>query len=161
MVASYTALTSTLLLVAFCGYTFAVEVDSVGSRHAEKATPVDLDDQQGTGKLYFTGPGYTINLIPQAILLGLLSFLAVYFLGLDLFGSGGTAPSGYGAPSVGYGAPEPSYGAPAPSYSAPSSGYDAPSSSYTASGRYYDTYSQANADSLNNYDDARRKRSAF
>ena len=34
----------------------------------------DLDDDQGSGKLYFTGPGYTINLIPQALLLGLLSF---------------------------------------------------------------------------------------
>jgi len=160
MVASYTALTSAIVLVAFCGFTFAVEVDNVGTRHEAKET-ADLDDVQGTGKLYFTGPGYTINLIPQAILLGLLSFLAVYFLGLDLFGTGGTAPSGYGAPSVGYGAPEPSYGAPAASYSAPSSGYDAPASSYTASGRYYDTYSQANADSLNNYEDARKKRSAF
>jgi len=158
--ASYTALTSAILLVAFCGYTFAVEVDSVGPRHENKES-VALDDDQGTGKLYFTGPGYTINLIPQAILLGLLSFLAVYFLGLDLFGSGGTAPSGYGAPSVGYGAPEPSYGAPAPSYSAPASGYDAPSSSYTASGRYYETYPNANGDSLNNYEDSRRKRSAF
>lgn len=119
---------------------------------------VSLDDEQGSGKLYFTGPGYTINLIPQAILLGLLSFLAVYFLGLDLFGTGSTG-SGYGAPAVGYGAPEPSYGPPAPSYSAPAS-YDAPSSSYSASGRYYDTYNQANADGLA-YDDARKKRSAF
>jgi len=132
----------------------------MGSRHSVDAkADTELDDDQGSGKLYFTGPGYTINLIPQALLLGLLSFLAVYFLGLDLFGTGSTAPTGYGAPA--YGAPEPSYGAPAPSYSAPSTGYDAPSSSYSASGRYYDTYSQANADSLSGYDDARRKRSAF
>jgi len=152
------ASTSTLLLVLFCGYAFAAE-DVMGSRSSAKAE-TQLDDNQGSGKLYFTGPGYTINLIPQAILLGLLSFLAVYFLGLDLFGTGGdTAPSGYGAPS--YGAPEPTYGAPAPSYSAPSSGYDAPSSSYSASGRYYDTNNQAGYESLNGYDDARRKRSAF
>ena len=38
--------------------------------------------EQGEGRLYFTGPGYTINLIPQAILLGILAFLAVYFLGI-------------------------------------------------------------------------------
>jgi hypothetical protein len=111
---------------------------------------------QEEGRLYFTGPGYTINLIPQAILLGLLSFLAVYFLGLDLFGS--STGTGYTAPSVGYGAPEPAYGAPAPAYSAPASGYDAPASSYSASGRYYDTYNQAQE---LNYDDARKKRSAF
>lgn len=134
----------------------ALADDSIGSRQE-----AELSDEQGTGKLYFTGPGYTINLIPQAILLGLLSFLAVYFLGLDLFGTGtATGGSGYGAPAVGYGAPEPSYGAPAPSYSAPAAGYDAPASSYSASGRYYDTYSQANADGLA-YDDARKKRSAF
>lgn len=134
--------------VLFAGQAFALE---------EQA----LDDEQGSGKLYFTGPGYTINLIPQAILLGLLSFLAVYFLGLDLFGTGGATGggSGYGAPAVGYGAPEPSYGPPAPSYSAPAS-YDAPSSSYSASGRYYDTYNNGQADALA-YDDARKKRSAF
>jgi len=148
-----------LLVVLCCGYATALE-EVMGSRHPVDAkADTELDDDQGSGKLYFTGPGYTINLIPQALLLGLLSFLAVYFLGLDLFGTGSTAPTGYGAPA--YGAPEPSYGAPAPSYSAPSTGYDAPSSSYSASGRYYDTYSQANADSLSGYDDARRKRSAF
>jgi len=125
---------SALLVILFCGYAFAVEV--------EENTNVD----EGTGKLYFTGPGYTINLIPQAILLGLLSFLAVYFLGLDLFGTGGTATSGYGAP-------EPSYGAPAPSYSAPATGYDAPSSSYA--------YNRYDTDAYNSYDDARKKRSAF
>lgn len=157
------ALRSSLLVLCCAAATLALEVsqdDAVGTRHpVEKDTQL-LDNNQGEGKLYFTGPGYTINLIPQAILLGVLSFLAVYFLGLDLFGSN-TAPSGYGAPSVGYGAPEPSYGAPAPAYGAPASGYDAPASGYTASGRYYDTYAQANADTLNNYDDARKRRSAF
>jgi hypothetical protein len=114
------------------------------------------------GRLYFTGPGYTINLIPQAILLGLLSFLAVYFLGLDLFGTSATGGgSGYGAPAVGYGAPEAGYGAPAASYSAPAAGYDAPSSSYSAAGRYYDTYANGGADASLSYDDSRKKRSAF
>ncbi len=42
-------------------------------------TAVDAKEE---GRLYFTGPGYTINLIPQAILLGILAFLAVYFLGI-------------------------------------------------------------------------------
>jgi len=146
-----------LVFVLYCGYSLAVEVDAVGSRHAE-TQKAELSDDQGDQRLYFTGPGYTINLIPQALLLGLLSFLAVYFLGLDLFGSS-TGGGEYGAPSVGYGAPEPSYGAPAGGYSAPaSSGYDAPASSYTASGRYYDTYNQAEGAS---FDETRRKRSAF
>jgi len=94
-------------------------------------------------------------------LLSVPFLVAVYFLGLDLFGSSNT--SGYGAPSAGYGAPAASYGAPAasygapeasygapapsyaapapsyaaPSYAAPAAGYDAPSSGYTAAGRYY------------------------
>merc|ERR1719150_2963042 len=117
----------------------------MGSRKNQKES--ELSDDQGDQRLYFTGPGYTINLIPQALLLGLLSFLAVYFLGLDLFGTSSTG-DGYGAPSVGYGAPAPSYGA-------PSTGYDAPSSGYSASGRYYDTYPQGNGDAF--ADDSRRK----
>jgi len=151
---------NSLLVLLMAGCALAVEVeDVVGSRNNEKAS--ELVEEAGDGKLYFTGPGYTINLIPQALLLGLLSFLAVYFLGLDLFGTSTTSTGSYGAPT-GYGAPEPSYGAPSPSYGAPSTGYDAPSSSYSASGRYYDTYSQASADSLNGYEnDSRRKRSSF
>lgn len=35
---------------------------------------VDEDEENGQGKLYFTGTGYTINLIPQAIILGVLAF---------------------------------------------------------------------------------------
>jgi hypothetical protein len=127
-----------LCFVLFAGQAFAVEVADV----AEKEE----------GRLYFTGPGYTINLIPQAILLGLLSFLAVYFLGIDLFGAGATA-SGVS----GYDAPEPSYSPPAPSYSAPAASYDAPAASYSAAGRYYDTYNQEQAQ----YEEARKKRSAF
>merc|ERR1712168_1538887 len=89
---------------------------------------------QDEGRLYFTGPGYTINLIPQAILLGLLSFLAVYFLGIDLFGTGATAgASGYGAPQA---------------YGAPAEGYDAPA-------RYYDTY---DTQDQYNYDTEARKK---
>ncbi len=88
--------------------------------------------------------------------------MAVYFLGLDLFGTSATGgASGYGAPAVGYGAPEAAYGAPAASYSAPASGYDAPASSYSASGRYYDTYANGAQDASLSYDDARKKRSAF
>ena len=62
-----------LCFVLFAGQAFAADTAVEG---------------QEEGRLYFTGPGYTINLIPQAILLGLLSFLAVYFLGIDLFGTG-------------------------------------------------------------------------
>lgn len=130
----------------------AVALETVGTRHGAESS--ELLDDASEGKLYFTGPGYTINLIPQALLLGLLSFLAVYFLGLDLFGSGSTSGSGYGAPATGYGAPEASYGAPAASYSAPAGGYDAPAAGYSASGRYYDTEAL-------NYEDSRKKRSSF
>ena len=107
---------SVICFVLFAGQALALETAA-------------LSDEQGTGKLYFTGPGYTINLIPQAILLGLLSFLAVYFLGIDLGGGAAEVPSGYGAP-------EPSYGAPAPSYSSPDA---------SAAGRYYETYDNSQA----------------
>ena len=33
-----------------------------------------------TGKLYFTGTGYTVNLIPHAIILGLLTFGKKFFI---------------------------------------------------------------------------------
>jgi len=131
--------TAALCFVLFAGQAMALETE--------------LSDDQGSGKLYFTGPGYTINLIPQAILLGLLSFLAVYFLGLDLFGGAATAPAtGYGAPAVGYGAPE-------PSYSAPAASYDAPAPAYSAAGRYYDTYDNTQAGAYE--EAARKKRSSF
>lgn len=133
-----------LCLVLLAGQAYALETEVEGAEE---------------GRLYFTGPGYTINLIPQAILLGLLSFLAVYFLGLDLFGTTGATATGYTAPAQGYA--EPTYNAPAPSYSAPAAGYDAPSSSYSAAGRYYDTYANGAQDAGVNYDDARKKRSTF
>ncbi|XP_023324934.1 uncharacterized protein LOC111698750 [Eurytemora carolleeae] len=161
--------TSILVLVLYCGQSIAaleVAAGPPGLRNDIQNTEV-LSDEQGTGKLYFTGPGYTINLIPQAILLGILAAIAAFFLGLDLFGSNSASTSGYGAPSVGYGAPEPSYGAPvasygapAASYGAPSAGYDAPSSGYTASARQFD-YAKSNAN-LDQYDTlSRRKRSSF
>lgn len=107
-----------------------------------------------TGKIYFSGTGYTINLIPHVIILGLglLAFLFLY--GGDLSGASsdtsasygapdtgyGAPATGYGAPSTGYGAPSPSYDAPAPSYAAPSPGYAAPATVYAALSRYYDPY---------------------
>ena len=130
--------TAALCFVLFAGQALALETQEVSD--------------EGTGKLYFTGPGYTINLIPQAILLGLLSFLAVYFLGLDLFG-------GSTAPATGYGAPAETYGAPAAEYGAPAAGYSAPASSYSAAGRYYDTYDQGQAGAYE--ETARKKRSSF
>ncbi len=39
---------------------------------------MDEDEENGEGKLYFTGTGYTINLIPQAIILGVLAFRKSY-----------------------------------------------------------------------------------
>jgi hypothetical protein len=172
-----------LLLAGLCVGAWANQADKSQTSLVGKEF-MDDDEENGEGKLYFTGTGYTINLIPQAIILGVLAFLAVYFLGLDLFGSN-TQTSGYGAPTAGYGAPAASYGAPAasygapeasygapapsyaapapsyaaPSYAAPAAGYDAPSSGYTAAGRYY-----AAADGLgSSFDDAaaRRKRSSF
>ena len=32
-----------------------------------------VDESIGSGKIYFTGTGYTVNLIPHAIVLGLLA----------------------------------------------------------------------------------------
>jgi len=84
--------------------------------------------------------------------------VAVYFLGLDLFGT--AAPTATGG-SYGYEAPA-TYQEPAQTYNAPANSYDAPSPSYSASaaGRYYDTY---DANQANTYEDAegRKKRSAF
>merc|ERR1712123_18204 len=85
-----------------------------------------LKADEGTGKIYFTGPGYTVNLIPHALVLGLLGLALVILYGDSLLGS-----TTSDAVATGYGAPEPSYGAPAPSYDAPSTGYN-------AANRYYD-----------------------
>jgi hypothetical protein len=142
------------------------EADTVGSRR-----PVDLqkanaalkqtDEDIGSGKLYFTGTGYTVNLIPHALVLGLLTFALIFLYGDSLFGSttdasgygapatgyGAPAPS-YGAPEPAYGAPEPSYAAPAPSYSAPAPSYGAPATGYNAANRYYDPYAANAASAL-------------
>merc|ERR1711994_401925 len=103
---------------------------------------------RGRRKLYFTGTGYTVNLIPHAIVLGLLALGVVFLFGDSLFGAD-ISGSGYGAPAVGYGAPEAAYGAPAQSYSAPAPSYAAaPATGYDAANRYYDTYAQQAASGL-------------
>merc|ERR1719347_2058130 len=88
-----------------------------------------LKSDEGTGKLYFTGPGYTINLINHVLYLGLLGFALIYLYGDRMLGTDAAeaaAPStDYGAPEADYGAPSPSYTAPAPSYLPPSTSYDA------------------------------------
>jgi len=150
-----------LLCVLVAASCVAAEKDSIGARKGsdEKA----LKEVEGQGKIFFTGPGYTVNLIPHAIVLGLLGFALIFLYGDSLFGSStGTdaVGTGYGAPATGYGAPAESYGAPAPSYSAPevdaygspkapaygapSPSYSAPSTGYNAANRYYDPYA-ANA----------------
>jgi len=130
--------------------------EEMGSRHPvdlQKAVAEDteLKTDLETGKLYFTGTGYTVNLIPHALILGLLTFGIIFLYGDALFGStddvstsGYGAPSAYGAPAPSYGAPAATYDAPAPSYSAPAPAYGAPSSAYSAAQRYYDPYA-ANA----------------
>jgi len=95
-----------LCFVLFAGQAFAADTAVEG---------------QEEGRLYFTGPGYTINLIPQAILLGILAFLAVYFLGIGE--PAAAVESGYGAPAAEYGAP----------------------SAYSAANRYYETYENSQA----------------
>jgi len=133
-----------LLCVLVAASCVAAEKDSIGARKGseEKA----LKEVEGQGKIFFTGPGYTVNLIPHAIVLGLLGFALIFLYGDSLFGSSTTdaVGTGYGAPATGYGAPSESYGAPAPSYSAPSPSYSAPSTGYNAANRYYDPYA-ANA----------------
>merc|ERR1719471_315826 len=137
---------TSLLLLVIC-LTVRAE-DSIGSRTAVDTKQADsefreLDKEIETGKLYFTGTGYTVNLIPHAIVLGLLTFAVIFLYGDSLFGTEDI--SGYGAPSTGYGAPEASYGAPAASYGAPAPSYGAPS--YAAQ-RYYDPYAANAASSL-------------
>merc|ERR1711892_911725 len=100
----------------------------------EESTALKADE--GAGRIYFTGPGYTVNLIPHALVLGLLGLGLIFLYGNSIFGSS-TADvvatgTGYGAPDTGYGAPEDSYGAPGPSYGAPSPSYSAPSTGYNA-----------------------------
>merc|ERR1712179_573496 len=52
--------------------------DNLGSRHGVDLEKAETELQKvntdiETGKLYFTGTGYTVNLIPHAIILGLLT----------------------------------------------------------------------------------------
>jgi len=130
-------------------------VGALGSSQLEDTKKADselreLDNEVETGKLYFTGTGYTVNLIPHAIVLGLLTFVVIFLYGDSLFGTDDI--SGYGAPATGYGAPEPSYGAPAASYAAPEPSYGAPAPAYGAPSyaaqRYYDPYAANAASSL-------------
>jgi len=128
--------------------------NNLGSRHEADLQKAETELQKvnsdiETGKLYFTGTGYTVNLIPHAIILGLLTFGIIFLYGDALFGTtdDSAISTGYGAPTTGYGAPTATYGAPsapAPSYSAPAPAYGAPSSAYAAAQRYYDPYA-ANA----------------
>merc|ERR1719270_2691649 len=116
---------TSLLLLVIC-LTVRAE-DSIGSRTAVDTKQADsefreLDKEIETGKLYFTGTGYTVNLIPHAIVLGLLTFAVIFLYGDSLFGTEDI--SGYGAPSTAYGAP-----------------------SYAAQ-RYYDPYAANAASSL-------------
>merc|ERR1711994_630218 len=136
------------LLLVIC---LSVQADDVTDSRAavstQKAESETRELDKETGKLYFTGTGYTVNLIPHAIILGLLTFAVIFLYGDSLFGTDVTG-TGYGAPATGYGAPEASYGAPAPSYGAPEPSYGAPAPSYGAPAyaaqRYYDPYA-ANA----------------
>jgi hypothetical protein len=143
---------TSLALLALLALAAAQEA-AIGSRH--EIDPIEaeeslraVDAALGSGRLYFTGTGYTVNLIPHAIVLGLLALGVVFLFGDSLFGAD-VSGSGYGAPAVGYGAPEAAYGAPAPSYSAPAPSYAAaPATGYDAANRYYDTYAQQAASGL-------------
>merc|ERR1711942_214573 len=86
-------LTHPLLPIIFTLLTLTKAQDeNIGSRH-----PVDLkqaesdmravDESIGNGKLFFTGTGYTVNLIPHAIVLGLLALGVVFLFGDSLFGA--------------------------------------------------------------------------
>merc|ERR1712117_729395 len=114
-----------LLLVLAIG----IRADEVSESNS-KAPVENSKNAVETGKLYFTGTGYTVNLIPHAIVLGLLTFAVIFLYGDSLFGS--DVSTGYGAPTSSYGAPAASNGAPATSYDAPATSYGAPSSSYGA-----------------------------
>jgi len=150
------SLTSNIVLCVLVGVslTLAAE-DTVGSRKPVDVAEAErglkkVDEDIGSGKLYFTGTGYTVNLIPHALVLGLLTFALIFLYGDSLFGTSDTGVStGYGAPAAtGYAAPSPSYSAPAPSYSAPAPSYSAPSTGYNAASRYYDPYAANAASAL-------------
>merc|ERR1719192_3234756 len=132
-----TTLHDIALLLVICLSVQANDVtDSRAAVSTQKAESETRELDKETGKLYFTGTGYTVNLIPHAIILGLLTFAVIFLYGDSLFGTEDI--SGYGAPATSYGAPEPSYAAPAPAYGAPS---------YAAQ-RYYDPYAAGAASAL-------------
>jgi len=134
-----------LLLVLAIG----IRADEVSESNS-KAPVENSKNAVETGKLYFTGTGYTVNLIPHAIVLGLLTFAVIFLYGDSLFGS--DVSTGYGAPTSSYGAPEASYGAPEASYGAPAASYGAPAPAYGApsyaANRYYDPYAADAATAL-------------
>merc|ERR1712158_266519 len=117
--------TALLAFAAIAGVAIAADDSNIGSRHAvdlKKAAEEmrSVDESIGSGKLYFTGASYTVNLIPHAIVLGLLALGVVFLFGDSLFGAD-VSGSGYAA--------------------APATGYD-------AANRYYDTYAQQAASGL-------------
>ena len=64
--------TALLAFAAIAGVAIAADDSNIGSRHAvdvKKAAEEmrSVDESIGSGKLYFTGTGYTVNLIPHAI----------------------------------------------------------------------------------------------
>ena len=70
--------TALLAFAAIAGVAIAADDSNIGSRHAvdvKKAAEEmrSVDESIGSGKLYFTGTGYTVNLIPHTIVLGLLA----------------------------------------------------------------------------------------
>lgn len=131
------------------GLLILVLVGIVSCQATQDMDESGLVDVKETGKLYFSGTDYTINLIPHAIIIGLAVLAFVFLYGGDLTGAAtdssatyGAPATGYGAPATGYGTPEASYAAPAPSYTAPAPSYAAPSTVYAALSRYYDPYEQ-------------------
>jgi len=124
---------SIFLLVIGIGLTNALTAEK--DEQATKDLQIIESNPEETGKLYFTGTGYTVNLIPHAIVVGLLTFAIIFLYGDSLFGS--DISTGYGAPTASYGAPAASYDAPAASYGAPAPAYGAPA---YAANRYYDPY---------------------
>merc|ERR1719373_398028 len=131
-----------VLGIAFADETVGTRQTAEKAETELKAVSKDIE----TGKLYFTGTGYTVNLIPHAIILGLLTFAIIFLYGDSLFGTDADfSTSGYGAPTDTYGAPAASYGAPEASYGAPAPSYGAPS---YAANRYYDPYTADAASAL-------------
>merc|ERR1712121_599332 len=81
----------THILATLATLTHSLEA-GIGSRHQVDVKQAEadmraLDESIGSGKLYFTGTGYTVNLIPHAIVLGLLALGVVFLFGDSLFGA--------------------------------------------------------------------------